>query len=327
MTCPDRPDALDLLLAGEPPAPEASGEARAHAAACDACAAELALARRIDAALAARREVSAPPALVAAALAGARAEPVAAASVATRAPINGTAVNGAASGAARRAPRRQRPAASRGAVPGAHRARRLAMAAAAIALLALAWAGLRTGAPALPAGPALASGETAEPTPLPTPAASGDATPEADAPPSPTTSPLPLGEGQGEGHADRSAAPEAPTAAPLAAPSRRTAPRRAAARRAPRRATAVPEAPALAQNNRPGAPEATDLQASGAEGTDTAPPATVAEPEPTPAQVERAEAELKLALGLIAGAQRQAGRVVREEADALSTTLNQTLPF
>ena len=69
MTCPDRPDSLDLLLAGEPLAPEADGAARAHAEACDACSAEVALAAHIDAAFAARRTATAPPELIAAALA------------------------------------------------------------------------------------------------------------------------------------------------------------------------------------------------------------------------------------------------------------------
>ena len=61
---------------------------------------------------------------------------------------------------------------------------------------------------------------------------------------------------------------------------------------------------------------------------ETAPsPDLVAEAEPTPADIERAQAELQLAFALISDAQRQAGRAVRNETGALSSTLDQTLHF
>ncbi|MEM6326175.1 MAG: hypothetical protein AAF791_03570 [Bacteroidota bacterium] len=70
MTCPDRPSDLDLLLAGEP----VDDHVRAHAEACETCAEEVALDAKITSALRSRRAVTAPPGLVAAALAEARRE-------------------------------------------------------------------------------------------------------------------------------------------------------------------------------------------------------------------------------------------------------------
>ena len=55
--------------------------------------------------------------------------------------------------------------------------------------------------------------------------------------------------------------------------------------------------------------------------------AAPAEEAPTAAEVEQAKEDLQLALSLVADAQRQAGRALRDEAGPLASTLDQTLPF
>ena len=104
------------------------------------------------------------------------------------------------------------------------------------------------------------------------------------------------------------------------------------------------QAEAAAPDNRPEAPTApAPVQAAPAPLAEAprplaAPPpdapapepiaqAAPAEEAPTAAEVEQAKEDLQLALSLVADAQRQAGRALRDEAGPLASTLDQTLPF
>ncbi len=282
MTCPDRPHDLDLLLAGEPTAPGV----QAHLDGCATCAAEAALARRIDAALASHRAVSAPPEVIAAALAQAR--PPLARPPLARPPLAPAHLH---------APDRPARAGSARGLAAARPSSRLwrvgGVALAALLLATLSWTALR----------------------------SPEASPEAvvaenEAPIVPERA-TPLAEDSVDIEPDADVAPEADAAPERLAQAPRSAPRRIAPRRR------APRAPSPASQRL--APEAPALQIA----PDTAPDPLLAEnePTPTPQDIERAEAELQLAFSLIADAQVRAGRAVRSEAGALSSTLDSTLPF
>ncbi|OZC02634.1 hypothetical protein [Rubricoccus marinus] len=279
MTCPDRPHDLDLLLAGEPTAPDV----QTHLDVCETCAAEAALARRVDSVFAARGAVTAPPALIEAALAQARRE----------------ASRESASGARTlAADRPARASGARGAVASRTDSRLWRVGGvtlAALLLAALSWTALRPDS--TPQEAVVAENET----PLAPPPLADDSldTPQEDG--------------------ARPEAPLAPEAETAPEPDRvaqtpRPAPRRVAPR-APRRRAARPDS----------SPEAPAPQPT--PDTVQDPLVADAEPTPTPQDIDRAQADLELAFTLIAGAQRQAGRAVRSEAGALSSTLDQTLPF
>ena len=75
------------------------------------------------------------------------------------------------------------------------------------------------------------------------------------------------------------------------------------------------------------APPATAASAPPADDVAQAAPAAPAEPEITEADVEDARRDLALAFRLVADAQTRARATLREEAGALSTTIDQALPF
>ena len=264
MNCPNRPTDLDLLLAGEP----TDARVREHAETCTACASEVALARQIDAALASRRTVTAPPEVIAAALAEVRRTPTHRALAEAR-----PATAGAASGA-----RTSRPL-----------WRTSAFAFAAVLAFALAWTALRAPEPSTET--VVAENEATEPLAEPTPVVTPADDPEVE-----PTAP--------EAEASETDTPEA------AAP----APRRAAPRQRPRQPVPQPRTPASPVDAE-AAPDAAIAQNDAPEAA------------PTPEDIARARDDLQLAFALIGDAQRQAGRAVRAEGGALSTAIDQTIPF
>ncbi|MEM1053966.1 MAG: hypothetical protein AAGI52_00450 [Bacteroidota bacterium] len=90
---------------------------------------------------------------------------------------------------------------------------------------------------------------------------------------------------------------------------------------APRQRRAVPRAPRRAQRAAPPAPEIASQQ------DDLAQNDPAEDAEPSPEEIARAEAELKLAFALVGDAQDRARRVVRTSADALAPTIDHALPF
>jgi hypothetical protein len=78
----------------------------------------------------------------------------------------------------------------------------------------------------------------------------------------------------------------------------------------------------------PSAPEP-DAAPEAAAPHDTTPEpiAQAEDAEPSPAEVERAADDLRLAFALVADAQRRAGRALRDEAGPVVSTIDHALPF
>lgn len=258
MTCP-APDRLDAYLDGEPDA-----AVRRHVDECPTCAAEVALARQIDAALAEAGTVRAPDGLVAAALAEARGTRPA------RWPVRPS------QAADRATARRSR----RGPLLTAS-----ALALAVVVVVATTWATREAPRPTADR-PLVTDVSTPPgvPVDIPTEAA------KPDTEPGPEDSDEPL--------------------APLAAPANRP----------------VPSDPGPA----PTAPRPTaepDPVVEPAATPEPEPIAQAEDAEPTPAEVEQAADDLRLAFALVADAQRRAGRALRNEAGPVVSTIDHALPF